>query len=271
MKRYLVICFKISCLLFLGFILNNCASTAPHRAWGEDSGTGFSLEHIGKSALNAATAYETWLPLAGAGFIAVTNTDVKIQDWAARNTPVFGSTSNAKSYSDLFLNASTWIYITSAVVTPSGDPLPDCLLNKTKGFAVGFSAILSTQMLTEGLKTYTNRERPDGTDNKSFPSGHTSAVAVNNTLTMRNIEYLNLNPYIETPLNIALRTMTLATGWARVEGNKHYPTDVLFSAALGNFMGAFINDAFLAGYSADIQISANLLSEIRSFDLYIRF
>ena len=33
--------------------------------------------------------------------------------------------------------------------------------------------------------------------------------------------------------------------WARVEGRKHYPSDILFGAALGHFVTAFIHDAFL--------------------------
>jgi hypothetical protein len=33
--------------------------------------------------------------------------------------------------------------------------------------------------------------------------------------------------------------------WARLEGNYHYPSDVLLGAALGNFIGRFLNDAFI--------------------------
>ena len=33
--------------------------------------------------------------------------------------------------------------------------------------------------------------------------------------------------------------------WARVEGDRHYPSDVLAGAALGHFLSAFIHDAFL--------------------------
>jgi membrane-associated phospholipid phosphatase len=35
------------------------------------------------------------------------------------------------------------------------------------------------------------------------------------------------------------------TGWARVEGQKHYPSDILAGACLGNFITTFIHDAFL--------------------------
>jgi membrane-associated phospholipid phosphatase len=36
-----------------------------------------------------------------------------------------------------------------------------------------------------------------------------------------------------------------ATAWARVEANKHYPSDVLAGAAIGHFLTAFIHDSFL--------------------------
>lgn len=39
--------------------------------------------------------------------------------------------------------------------------------------------------------------------------------------------------------------LTLATAWARVEGNRHYPADGLAGMALGNIMGAFFTEAFL--------------------------
>jgi membrane-associated phospholipid phosphatase len=41
--------------------------------------------------------------------------------------------------------------------------------------------------------------------------------------------------------------VVLASGvaWARVEARVHYPSDVLFGAALGHFLAAFIHDAFL--------------------------
>ena len=260
-----------SIVFTMNIILTSCSTTTAHRVWGEDANISPGWDRIGKSVAAAALAPETWVPLATAVLIAATNSDAKIQDWAVNNTPIFGSTTNAKNYSGYFLNASTWIYITSIIITPGGDQRPTWLLNKTKGLAVGFSAILSTQILTAGFKTLTGRERPDGSDDKSFPSGHTSAVAVNTILTSRNIEYLHLNPYIESSLKIALNTMTLATGWARVEGNKHYPTDILFGAALGNFIGGFINDTFLGRYAADIKFNAGVTRNSTSLNLFIRF
>ena len=149
--------------------------------------------------------------------------------------------------------------------------MPVWLLNKSKGLAVGYAAILSTKYTTDGLKVLSGRERPNGSNYESFPSGHTSAVAVYTMLTQRNIEYLQLNPSIEQSIDIALNTLTLATGWSRVEGNSHYPTDILVGAALGNFIGAFINDSFLGKYSNNIKLSTEYYNPNICISLTVKF
>ena len=42
--------------------------------------------------------------------------------------------------------------------------------------------------------------------------------------------------------NLALAS---ATAWARVEGKKHFPSDVLAGAALGHFLTVVIHDTFI--------------------------
>jgi len=46
-------------------------------------------------------------------------------------------------------------------------------------------------------------------------------------------------------IDAGLTALTLGTGWARVEAGFHYPSDVLVGMALGDFNGAFFNDAFM--------------------------
>jgi membrane-associated phospholipid phosphatase len=247
-----------------------CGGTYAHRPWGEDATITPGWERIGKSASEAAVQFQTWVPLAGAALLAISGADNKIQNWAIKNTPVFGSNDNASKYSNHLLNASIWIYISSAVILPGGD-VPGWLLNKSKGLAVGYAAILSTKYTTDGLKALSGRERPDGSNYESFPSGHTSAVAVYTMLTQRNIEYLDMDSAIEKSIDIALNTLTLATGWSRVESNSHYPTDILVGAALGNFIGAFISDSFLGRYSNNIKFSAKYYNPHLYISLAVRF
>jgi hypothetical protein len=46
-------------------------------------------------------------------------------------------------------------------------------------------------------------------------------------------------------LNFGLDALTYGTAWARVEAGFHYPSDTLVGISIGNFNGAFFNDAFL--------------------------
>jgi hypothetical protein len=258
-------------IFLLGLFLSSCCTTRTPHILGEDATITPAINRISKSAKEALFEPQTWVPLAAAVLIAATNTDMKIQKWAEEERPIFGSTTNAIKYSDRLVKTSGWIYLGSLIITPGGNDLSGWLINKTKGFAAGASAISTTQLLTSELKTLAGRERPDKSEMRSFPSGHSSAVAVNSVLTRRNIEYLNLSPFAEGSLNIALHSMTLATGWARIEGAKHYPTDILVGAALGNFVGAFINDAFLGRYKKNIIFSTTIGPSASSLNLYIRF
>jgi len=263
-KKYLAI------LIFSTFLLH-CSSTKPHHGWGEDATITPGLQRVGQAAADAALQAETWIPFGTALLIALTGADSDIQNWASQEFPIFGSQTKAIEASDNLLKASTWIYLTSVVITPSGNDPPSIILNKSKGLATGLGAIFLSQILTSELKTLSKRERSDSSNNRSFPSGHTSAVATYTMLTNRNIEYMRLNPYLEGSIKIALNTMTLATGWARIEGNKHYPSDILFGAALGNFIGAFINDAFLGRLSYNMSVNTYINKYQQSLQISIKF
>ena len=103
--------------------------------------------------------------------------------------------------------------------------------------------------LERGLKETIHRPRPDTSDRseatKSFPSGHTSHTAVFTTLASRNVATLPWPEASRTAPQAGLIGLTIGTAWARVEAKQHFPSDVLFGAALGNFFGAFMNEAFL--------------------------
>ncbi len=77
------------------------------------------------------------------------------------------------------------------------------------------------------LKTTTRVMRPDGSDNQSFPSGHTATAFM--TATMLSKEYGHKIPWI----SIGAYTTATATGLMRMANNKHWLSDVLTGAGIG--------------------------------------
>jgi len=249
---------KIPAALALLALLNGCATLPDGRSWGEDVTIAPGWERIGESARRAATDPWVWAPLALAGVLQIDDWDTEIADWAREETPVFGSNGDAERWSDDLRTASGLAYRITALVTPSGTEAPEWLLNKLQGFAVGFAAAATTRFVTSELKQTADRERPNGADTESFPSGHTSTSAVYTRLASRNLESLPIAATTRRVLDIGLDMLVIGTSWSRIEAGWHYPSDTLAGMALGNFLASFFNDAFLgldsaAGTGASVQ------------------
>lgn len=82
----------------------------------------------------------------------------------------------------------------------------------------------------EGLKRLTRLPRPDG-DPSGFPSGHTTFAFALAWLLARTHPSL-------APLWYAV---AVVIGWSRVEGNAHFPYQVLWGAALGTVLGRLVS------------------------------
>lgn len=222
-----------------------CGSLPDGRRWGEDATIRPGWQKVKESAVNAARAPSVWVPLAGTVLFQIGSLDEQLSNWARKHTPLFGSEANADNASDVLRDLSVAGYLGTSLATPSGDTAGEWTLNKAKGFAVGAGAVVLTGGLTDLLKDGVGRERPNQFDNKSFPSGHTSAAAVFDTMSSRNLSSLSLAPATNRALGATFTTFTAGTAWARIEAGWHYPSDVLFGMTLGNFFAAFVNDAFL--------------------------
>lgn len=77
------------------------------------------------------------------------------------------------------------------------------------------------------LKRTARVERPDGSNDKSFPSGHTATAFM--TATMLNKEYADKSPWI----GVGAYGVATATGLMRMANNKHWLSDVLTGAGIG--------------------------------------
>ncbi len=203
-----------------------------------------------------------WIPVGTALLLQIDDADKELSDWAIENTPVFGSANNAADASDMFKSSSMAIFGATALATPSGNQPNEWALSKLKGIGVQSIALGLTEGTTTMLKTTTERTRPNEADDRSFLSGHASTTAARCMLAYKNTDHLQIPGWSKTALKTGCVIIPYGTGWARVESENHYPSDVLIGIALGNFFGAFINDAFIGIDSADeLQVKLDYLAD----------
>lgn len=88
---------------------------------------------------------------------------------------------------------------------------------------------------TEILKRSVKEERPDQSDDLSFPSGHTSVAFTNAALLY--YEYKDSNLWYASSGFL----FATATGVLRIANNKHYTSDVLAGAGIGLASGLIVS------------------------------
>lgn len=81
---------------------------------------------------------------------------------------------------------------------------------------------------TEALKLAVGRERPNGKDNKSFPSGHTS-----NAFTLATVAERHYGWKVGVPAYLAAGLV----GASRLKQDMHYLSDVVAGATVGFIVG----------------------------------
>jgi membrane-associated phospholipid phosphatase len=89
-------------------------------------------------------------------------------------------------------------------------------------------ALAVTEAYTGLFKYAVQRPRPDGSDNLSFPSGHTSAAFALATVTEHHFGW---------KLGVPAYVLAAGIGYSRMENNKHNLSDVLAGATLGIIVG----------------------------------
>jgi len=230
-----------------------CAGCGPlpdGRRWGQDVTLAPGWDRIRRAAVNAVCETGTWVPVAGALAFTIGDFDENASDWAMEHTPLFGSRDAAADASDQLVDGLQLWALATALATSSGESPGSWTWAKIKGLAVEkagieIAALDLNKLSTRWLKTEIGRNRPDGSDSASFPSGHSADAFGAATLASRNLEYINMPEPLRDTLQAGTVMSATATAWARVEAGKHYPSDVLAGAALAHFVTVFIHDAFL--------------------------
>lgn len=116
--------------------------------------------------------------------------------------------------------------------------------NNQMGYAV--NAFLANGFITYVLKFGVGRERPDQSNTRSFPSGHTSNSFL--TATIAQEVYGN-------KIGVPAYIMACITGLSRIHHNKHYLSDIIFGAALGTAIGKGFGQVYRYNLNPKIGIS----------------
>ncbi len=220
-----------------------CATSA--QPWGQATTIWPGWQTYGEAAKDAIADPHTWIPLIGAGIFATGDLDKKTTRWAVKKDLFYDNTDKARDASDDLMFASRWLVYATALATPSGDEPSEWFINKSKGLIATTAIIGVGDVAVDVAKQLSVRERPDGSNDESFPSAHAMRTSFRATLAARNIEAMPLETYAKRALQGGAYFTAGLTSWLRLEGNKHYPSDVLVGYSLGHFFGAFLNDAFI--------------------------
>ena len=94
------------------------------------------------------------------------------------------------------------------------------------------NSFIANGIITYGIKFSTMRRRPDLSNKRSFPSGHTSNSFLGATI-LQNV--------YGSEVGIPGYILASITGMSRINDNKHYLSDVIFGAALGVAIGTGFN------------------------------
>lgn len=115
-----------------------------------------------------------------------------------------------------------------------------------------FSAVLMAATVNI-IKETSKKMRPDGSNNRSFPSGHTATAFM--CATMMHKEYGNISPWY----SVGAYSVAALTGMSRILNNKHWISDVLVGAGIG------ILSTELGYFFADLIFKKRGLNELRGY------
>ncbi len=106
-------------------------------------------------------------------------------------------------------------------------PFTDNQRYRALAFSLGQAWILNNA-LAETIKAAVSRTRPDGTNEHSFPSGHTSSSFAWASVAAH---------YYGKKVGIPAYIVATLVGISRIENGGHFPSDVVFGATIGLISG----------------------------------
>lgn len=104
-----------------------------------------------------------------------------------------------------------------------------------KGIAIGAAECAGTLAVTYGLKYLVKKKRPDGSDNHSFPSGHSALAFADASFVMRRYGW---------KFGVPMYAVAGYVAWGRTYAKKHDFWDVLTGAGIGTAVGLLATTPF---------------------------
>ncbi|MES2525954.1 MAG: phosphatase PAP2 family protein [Bdellovibrionota bacterium] len=239
---------KIFFFLIILLSFTSCSFLNRRGNWGKKAIWPLKSSNIWDAAKRNALSPHVWVPLAGAGTIHWSGWDHKISNWANAGRGLYDDQTAADNWSDNFNNILKYEAYATTLLTPSMNDdgkFSGYLMNKAKGALVVNAAGLTSSFGHERLVKAAHRRRPNRADYRSFPSGHSTDAAARNMVNSKNLDHIDMSDDLRLGIKSANTLMASGTLWARLEGKRHFPSDVLCGYALGSFLSGFVYDALL--------------------------
>ena len=122
-----------------------------------------------------------------------------------------------------------------------------------------YRSFATNAVATYGLKKAIDKDRPDHSDDDSFPSGHTS-------IAFQGASFIHKRYGLE--YSIPAYVGATFVGYSRIEADKHHTSDVFAGAALGVASSMFLTKSY---HNDELVISANLAPESYQVALHYQF
>jgi len=187
-------------------------------------------QKIDSSAINKKLSYKNFIVpaavLTGGIFLLNSSQNNSIQE---KSNAFFGIGFNSKIDNFTPLVPVAQIYAGRYI----GFQPKNTVLHQTVDIVIANSLTLAVVQITKNL---VKEERPDASNNLSFPSGHTAIAFTNAALLFQ--EYKDSNFWYASSGFIFATT----TGILRIANNKHYSSDVLAGAGIGLLSGIIVSN-----------------------------
>jgi len=187
-------------------------------------------QKIDSSAINKKLSYKNFIVpaavLTGGIFLLNSSQNNSIQE---KSNAFFGIGFNSKIDNFTPLVPVAQIYAGRYI----GFKPKNTVLHQTVDIVIANSLTLAVVQITKNL---VKEERPDASNNLSFPSGHTAIAFTNAALLFQ--EYKDSNFWYASSGFIFATT----TGILRIANNKHYSSDVLAGAGIGLLSGIIVSN-----------------------------